>query len=65
MDITRHWRLKMNRSCLWATRCPVTGGVVLPNQRGMTHWSNAQVYEFKAVVSAPTYIVQGLAEAAD
>ncbi len=30
MDITRNWRLKTSRSQLLASRCPVTGEVVLP-----------------------------------
>ncbi|MBN1563328.1 MAG: hypothetical protein JXA10_05785 [Anaerolineae bacterium] len=34
MDITRNWRLKTSRSQLIATRCPVTGVVILPQQNG-------------------------------
>lgn len=34
MDITRNWRLKMNRSQLIATYCPETGAVILPQQNG-------------------------------
>lgn len=33
MDITRNWRLKTSRSQLLATRCPVTGEVMLPGQQ--------------------------------
>ncbi|HEX3051595.1 MAG TPA: hypothetical protein VHP83_13120 [Aggregatilineaceae bacterium] len=32
MDITRNWRLKTARVQLLATRCPVTGEVVIPQQ---------------------------------
>jgi hypothetical protein len=34
MDITRNWRLKMSRSQLLATRCPISGAVILPQQSG-------------------------------
>jgi hypothetical protein len=32
MDITRNWRLKTNRCQLFATRCPTTGEIRLPQQ---------------------------------
>ncbi|GAB4425347.1 MAG: hypothetical protein Kow00106_21980 [Anaerolineae bacterium] len=46
MDITRNWRLKINRSQLLATRCPHTGAVMLPQQTPSAVEHNVMRYEF-------------------
>ncbi len=52
MDITRNWRLKINRSQLLATRCPHTGAVMLPQQTPSATRNNFLRYEF-AIEDAP------------
>jgi hypothetical protein len=46
MDITRNWRLKNSRSQLLATRCPVTGEVMLP-QQGASVAQPVELYTFE------------------
>jgi hypothetical protein len=50
MDITRNWRLKTSRSQLLATRCPVTGAVVLAQQTGIASTQQDEIYVFDTPV---------------
>jgi hypothetical protein len=61
MDITRHWRLKMSRNRILATRCPVTGMLILAQQGGAAPRYAAHTYHFAPAL--PQYALQ--AEAAD
>ncbi len=47
MDITRNWRLKTSRSQLLATRCPVTGEVLLPGKNSASASDDREVYTFE------------------
>lgn len=46
MDITRNWRLKGARSEILATRCPVTGEVLIPQSTPSNTRDQQEVYVF-------------------
>ena len=46
MDITRHWRLKTTRIQLLASRCPITGAVLLPQSGAVSNHTD-EVYVFE------------------
>jgi hypothetical protein len=55
MDITRNWRLKTSRSQLIATRCPITGEIVLPQQNGVAAL-DAERYSFEVEAPQPAIL---------
>jgi hypothetical protein len=52
MDITRNWRLKTTRTQLLATRCPVTGEILLPKHSGAPA-QDVTLYDFETETAQP------------